>query len=72
MGGSTDVLEMLISYGADIDACNEEGATPLFFACQCNSQFAASVLIDQGSNVRIKNLQGTSLQYTLQEIDEGR
>ena len=58
MSGPTDVLEALLEFGADIDAVNDDGATPLFFACQCNNQFAASVLIGNGSNVRIKNLQG--------------
>ena len=69
MSGSTDVLEMLISYGADIDACNEEGATALFFACQCNNQYAASVLIDSGSNVRIKNLQGGQDNFPLRFLN---
>ena len=58
MSGGTDVLEILLAYGSEIDAINQDGATALFFACQCNNQFAASVLIDQGANVRIKNLQG--------------
>ena len=44
MSGPTDVLEALLEYGAALDAVNDDGATPLFFACQCNNQFAASVL----------------------------
>ena len=62
MSGPTDVLEALLEYGAALDAVNDDGATPLFFACQCNNQFAASVLIGNGSNVRIKNLQGTCIR----------
>lgn len=58
MTGSTDVLETLISFGADLDAVNDEYATPLFFACQCSNQYAAHVLLMQGANIRCKNLQG--------------
>ena len=58
LSGPTDVLELLITYGAEIDAVNEEGCTPLFFATQSNNKFAACVLIEQGSNVRQKNTQG--------------
>ena len=59
MSGTTDVLETLVGAGADTDAVNEDGATPLFYACQCNNQYAASTLLAHGANVRIKNLQGT-------------
>ena len=58
MTGSTDVLETLISYGADLDAVNDEHSTPLFFACQCSNQYAAHVLLVNGANIRAKNLQG--------------
>ena len=45
-------------YKAEIDAINEDGCTPLFFATQSNNKFAACVLIEQGANVRQKNTQG--------------
>ena len=60
MTGSTDFLETLISYGADLDAVNDEHTTPLFFACQCSNQYAAHVLLIHGANIRAKNLQGKS------------
>ena len=58
MSGSTDVLEVMLQHGADFDAINEEGCTPLFSACQCNNQFATSILLEHGADVRMKNLQG--------------
>ena len=61
LSGPTDVLDLLITYGAEIDATNEEGCTPLFFSTQSNNKFAACVLIEQGSNVRQKNNQGILL-----------
>ena len=36
LSGPTDVLELLINYGAAIDACNEECCTPLFFSILAN------------------------------------
>ncbi|XP_076450581.1 uncharacterized protein LOC143286742 [Babylonia areolata] len=64
LSGPTDVLEMLLSFGSDVDVLNSEGSTPLFFATQSNNQFAACVLINQGANVRQKNGQGlTAFDY---------
>jgi ankyrin repeat protein len=41
-----------------MDPINEEGRTPLFYATQANNQFAACVLLEQGSNVRQKDVHG--------------
>ena len=61
-GAGTEVVEILLAYGAEVDSQNHEGASALFFACQCNNQRAASVLIDHGASVRMKNLHG---EYTI-------
>ncbi|KAK7098620.1 uncharacterized protein [Littorina saxatilis] len=64
LSGPTDVLEMLLSFGSDVDVLNSEGSTPLFFSTQSNNQFAACVLINQGANVRQKNGHGlTAFDY---------
>ncbi|KAL8568154.1 hypothetical protein ACOMHN_027677 [Nucella lapillus] len=55
LSGPTDVLEMLLSFGADVDVLNSEASTPLFCATQANNQFAACVLVSQGANVRQKH-----------------
>ena len=70
MSGSTDVLEMLIAYGADLDFSNEERATPLFFACQANNQLAASILLSHGANVRSRNAQGLTAFDFIMDYDE--
>lgn len=57
--GTTDVLELLLSHGADIDALNAEHSTPLFFSCQANNMFSASVLISNGADHKIKNDKGS-------------
>ena len=58
LSGSTDVLEILLSYGSELDAINGEGTSPLFFATQSNNQFAACILIEKGANVRQKDMKG--------------
>ncbi|XP_053383962.1 uncharacterized protein LOC123536322 isoform X2 [Mercenaria mercenaria] len=64
LSGTSDVLELLVAYRAEIDAINEDGCSPLFFATQSNNKFAACVLIEQGANVRQKNTQGlTAFDY---------
>ncbi|XP_050411091.1 uncharacterized protein LOC126825502 [Patella vulgata] len=64
LSGSTDILELLLSHGGDVDMINDEGNTPIFFATQSNNQFAACVLIGQGSTVKHKNMQGlTAFDY---------
>ncbi|XP_060562778.1 uncharacterized protein LOC132722318 isoform X4 [Ruditapes philippinarum] len=66
LSGTSDVLELLVMYKAEIDAVNEDGCTPLFFATQSNNKFAACVLIEQGANVRQKNTQGlTAFDYII-------
>ncbi|XP_071099543.1 uncharacterized protein [Haliotis cracherodii] len=70
LSGPTDVLEMLLSFGADVDQTNNEGSTPLFFATNGNNQFAACVLIGQGANVRQKNIQGLSAFDNIVDFEE--
>ncbi|XP_041366840.1 uncharacterized protein LOC121381572 [Gigantopelta aegis] len=68
--GSTDILETLLAYGAEADCVNDDGCTPLFFATQANNQFAACVLIAQGTNVRQKNFQGLTAFDNIVDFDE--
>ena len=56
--GATDVLELLLMYGAELDATDDEGNTALFCATQTNNMFVASILIGQGASIKTKNLQG--------------
>jgi len=58
MPGTTDVLELLLSHGADINAPNSEYSTPLFFSCQANNMFSASILLARGADYRMKNNKG--------------
>jgi len=55
---SANLIECLLSYGADVDIQNEDGCTALFNATQTDNQFSACVLIEHEANVRHKNVQG--------------
>ncbi|XP_013397902.1 uncharacterized protein LOC106164510 [Lingula anatina] len=70
MSHSTEILELLMGYGAEVDAPNEDQATPLFFSTQCNNQSAASVLIENGANYRWKNAQGLTAFDCILDFDD--
>ncbi|XP_071500405.1 uncharacterized protein [Diadema antillarum] len=70
MTGPTDILELLLEYGADIDSTNEDNCTPLFFSTQSNNYYAASVLLNAGANVRHKNIQGLTAFDCIIDFDE--
>lgn len=58
LSGEADILELLLRYDANVDALNNDGETPLFFATKSNNKFAASTLIDRKANYRHKNNMG--------------
>lgn len=55
---SPEVLEVMLSNGAQVDSVNDEGHTPLMVACQSCNKIAACILINNGANVRQKNMHG--------------
>ncbi|CAG2255852.1 unnamed protein product [Mytilus edulis] len=70
LDGTSEILELFLSYGADVDPINEEGRTPLFYATQANNQFAACVLLEQGANVRQKDVHGLTAFDYIVDYDE--
>lgn len=55
----TDIVDLLTSYGANLDAKNKEGNTPLMIACQ-NSQRQESLLrlLNYGADIEQQNRKG--------------
>lgn len=53
VGGSLEVLEILISAGVDIDVRDADGATALLVACEENHTSFARRLIDHGADVTL-------------------
>lgn len=49
-----------VALGADVNARNREGETPLFVACWRNNVTTVAWLLDHGANPALSNLQGVS------------
>ena len=58
-----DIMNILLSGGADIDGLDEDGATALQVSCSCNATEEALFLLDRGANRAIKD------DYLLLPID---
>lgn len=58
---------LLLDYGADPDAKDKEGKTPLF---HCMTEECASLLVMRGASLSLRNSEGKSLLHSLAE--EGR
>ncbi len=52
-----DTIKFLIDTGADLDAHNEKGNTPLIYAIRCNNFPIVEFLLDNGANPNFKNAQ---------------
>lgn len=59
-GSNTAILSYLIKNGADINIQDEDGNTPLFWACGGGNKEAVDMLIKAGANKNIKNKNGSS------------
>lgn len=70
LSNAADVLELLLSFDADVDALNDDACTPLFYATQSNNLYAASLLLNHGANVRSRNLQGLTAFDFITDFEE--
>ena len=64
--GSQAMMEFLIEQGADVNAVNKKGATPLFIASFHGDREAMSLLIEEGADVNAGkegNLNSTPLHW---------
>ena len=53
--GHTEVLRLLLRYGAPANATDSSGYTPLHFACQSDKPEAVEALLDGGANLTARN-----------------
>ncbi|MDH5386401.1 MAG: ankyrin repeat domain-containing protein [Candidatus Aminicenantes bacterium] len=73
--GNQEIVEFLISQGADINARDSEGNTPLLTALAFKKTETAKFLLSKGADVRIKNAQDEppvflALMHGLSELVE--
>jgi len=66
--GNTDMVKSLVSSpGADVNATNERGSTPLLEAARFGHEDICRVLIAAGANLRVKDKDGkTALMLAIQ------
>ena len=57
---NVDLMALLIEAGADVDAQDSKGRTPLFLACQGGYDLNARYLILLGAGTSIRNRKGKS------------
>jgi hypothetical protein len=61
------VAELLLEHGADINASDGWGQTPLFYAVDSNNEYLARLLIKNGVDVNVKDKENrTPLYYAFQ------
>jgi len=65
-----EVLTVLLELGADIEAENNEGETPIFSAIRNNNCHAAQVLISKGANIHHKNKILLNAFQCIEDFDE--
>jgi ankyrin repeat protein len=56
--GPLSCIEMLLEHGADIDAQNADGETPLHIAVRINHRPAMAMLVSKGCAVRVGDAEG--------------
>jgi len=54
------IVRRLLELGADINASNKQGETPLHTAVQASSEEAIKLLSEQGANIMVKDIYGNS------------
>ncbi|XP_048405148.1 uncharacterized protein LOC125460951 isoform X2 [Stegostoma tigrinum] len=65
-----ELLTLLLSNNAKVDALNRDHCTPLFFAVQTSNYYGASLLIKHGADIEQKNNQGVSAFDLIQDYHE--
>ena len=66
-----EVAELLITEGADVNAKNKAGITPLHGAVQTGNKEIAELLIDKGANVNVKEMDGGTPLDLILETNNG-
>jgi ankyrin repeat protein len=65
-----DAMRCLLAHGADIDALNNDHATPLHVASEWGSAKAARLLLEHGASVHLKDNKGRTPFQVASELDQ--
>lgn len=65
--GSADVLTVLMSHGANVNAKDADGQTPLHYAVSCGHLECIRVLLNHGADVNIKDNDGIDVLSLAQD-----
>lgn len=63
MKGRSDIAMLLIQQGADVDAQNSDGESPLFYAAEYGHANVTKILIDHGANAGLLSKYSRSALY---------
>ena len=67
----TDILNILLRHGAQINIRNKIGITPLIVACQYLNYHLVNFLLQNGADVNICSLEGnTPLHHLIERVDD--
>jgi ankyrin repeat protein len=62
--GESEIIEMLVEKGANVDALNKDGETPLIYAIRHNNTQAGALFIEKGAALDRKSNEGyTAMDY---------
>jgi uncharacterized protein len=66
-GDSLETVQFLLNRGANVNASDKDGETPLFYAVRACNAMLKKVLIEKGANPNRKNAEGITVLDIAQE-----
>ena len=67
--GDSEIINSLLKYGADPNACNDAGETPFHFACKRGGLPLIKFLIENGANVTAQDNLGRNGMHHAAQSD---
>ena len=69
MSGKVDAIDLVISNGADIEARDNFGRSPIFFSLYSREPAALAKMIEKGADVNVKNEDGATLVQVAARVE---